>query len=250
MTRSYGMIFFFFCQWTIRFTLNFVSTFNTHKPTNIYCGTWYVYIFAEFLFLKISQIAPKKLEEKATEKEGENSRKINCPLSPSDTITAEKLEHQLLPPGSRWKITFLLRWENGLCFQVFGVWIHSPLGHWNCCSKALITEILKLPFFLVYWLGEIDFSWNLFYLCVACSGLEASRPLLWDGEKTQGTHSLLSLSSSSGVSWNRFKGLDLIECLKNYGQRFMTLYRRKRSRSSPRKRNAKKKNSCLRRPYK
>ena len=25
---------------------------------------------------------------------------------------------------------------------------------------------------------------------------------------------------------NRFKGLNLIECLKNYGQRFMTLYRR------------------------
>ena len=25
---------------------------------------------------------------------------------------------------------------------------------------------------------------------------------------------------------NRFKGLDLIECLKRYGQRFMTLYRR------------------------
>ena len=25
---------------------------------------------------------------------------------------------------------------------------------------------------------------------------------------------------------NRFKGLDLIECLKNYGLRFMTLYRR------------------------
>ena len=25
---------------------------------------------------------------------------------------------------------------------------------------------------------------------------------------------------------NRFKGLDLIECLKNYGQRFLTLYRR------------------------
>ena len=24
---------------------------------------------------------------------------------------------------------------------------------------------------------------------------------------------------------NRFKGLDLIECLKNYGQRFITLYR-------------------------
>ena len=25
---------------------------------------------------------------------------------------------------------------------------------------------------------------------------------------------------------NRFKGLDLIECLKNYGQRLVTLYRR------------------------
>ena len=25
---------------------------------------------------------------------------------------------------------------------------------------------------------------------------------------------------------NRFKGLDLIECLKSYGQRFVTLYRR------------------------
>ena len=24
---------------------------------------------------------------------------------------------------------------------------------------------------------------------------------------------------------NRFKGLDLIECMMNYGQRFMTLYR-------------------------
>ena len=32
---------------------------------------------------------------------------------------------------------------------------------------------------------------------------------------------------------NRFKGLDLIECLKNYGQRFVTLYRRQGSRPSP-----------------
>ena len=39
---------------------------------------------------------------------------------------------------------------------------------------------------------------------------------------------------------NRLKGLDLIECLMNYGQRFMTLYRIQRSRPFPRKRNAKK----------
>ena len=49
---------------------------------------------------------------------------------------------------------------------------------------------------------------------------------------------------------NRFKGLDLIECLKNYGQRFVTLYRRQGPRPSPRKRNAKRQNGCLRGPYK
>ena len=49
---------------------------------------------------------------------------------------------------------------------------------------------------------------------------------------------------------NRFKGLDLMEYLKNYGWRFMTLYRRQESRPFPRKRNAKRQNGCLRRPYK
>ena len=48
---------------------------------------------------------------------------------------------------------------------------------------------------------------------------------------------------------SRCKGLDIIECLMNYGQRFITLYRRQGSTPSPRKRNAKKANSCLRRPY-
>ena len=49
---------------------------------------------------------------------------------------------------------------------------------------------------------------------------------------------------------NRFKGLDLTECAKNYGWRFMTLDRRKGSRPFPRKRNAIRQNGCLRRPYK
>ena len=52
---------------------------------------------------------------------------------------------------------------------------------------------------------------------------------------------------------NRFKGLDLIECLMNYGMRFVTLYRRQGSRPSPWKKKCKKskmavtgglKNSC------
>ena len=49
---------------------------------------------------------------------------------------------------------------------------------------------------------------------------------------------------------NRFKGIDLIECLMNYGWRFMTLYRKQGSRPSPWKRSAKKQNGCLGRPYK
>ena len=49
---------------------------------------------------------------------------------------------------------------------------------------------------------------------------------------------------------NRFKGLDLIECLMNYGLRFVTLYRRQGSKASLWKRNAKKQNGCLGRPYK
>ena len=45
---------------------------------------------------------------------------------------------------------------------------------------------------------------------------------------------------------NTFKGLDIM----NYGRRFMTLFRRQGLRPSPWKRNAKKQNGCLRRPYK
>ena len=39
---------------------------------------------------------------------------------------------------------------------------------------------------------------------------------------------------------SRFKGLDLIECLKNYGRRFVTLYRRQGSRPSPWEKKCKK----------
>ena len=50
---------------------------------------------------------------------------------------------------------------------------------------------------------------------------------------------------------NRFKGLDWYTgCLKNYGRRFMTLYRKQGSRPSPRKRKAKRQNGCLGRLYK
>ena len=52
---------------------------------------------------------------------------------------------------------------------------------------------------------------------------------------------------------NRFKGLDLIDRVPEElwnGWRFRTLYRGQGSRRFPRKRNAQRQNSCLRRPYK
>ena len=48
---------------------------------------------------------------------------------------------------------------------------------------------------------------------------------------------------------NRLKQLDLIECLKNYRQRFLTL-QQAMIMTSLRKRNAKRKSCCLKRPYK
>ena len=51
---------------------------------------------------------------------------------------------------------------------------------------------------------------------------------------------------------NRFKELDLIDRVPEElwnGWRFETLYRGQGSRRFPRKRNAKRQNSCLRRPY-
>ena len=49
---------------------------------------------------------------------------------------------------------------------------------------------------------------------------------------------------------NRFKGLDLIECLKNYGQRFLTLYRSRDQDHPQEKEMQKRQSGCLRRPYK
>ena len=50
---------------------------------------------------------------------------------------------------------------------------------------------------------------------------------------------------------DRFKGLDLIDRVPDeLWNEVVTLYRRQGSRISPRKRNAKKQNSCLRRSYK
>ena len=61
---------------------------------------------------------------------------------------------------------------------------------------------------------------------------KTTRPFRYDLNKIPYVHTV--------EATNRFKGLDLIECLKNYGQRLMTVYRRQWSRSSPRKKKCKK----------
>ena len=49
---------------------------------------------------------------------------------------------------------------------------------------------------------------------------------------------------------NKFKGLVLIECLKYYGHKFVTLYGRQGFKPSARKTNTKGQNDCLRSCYK
>ena len=49
---------------------------------------------------------------------------------------------------------------------------------------------------------------------------------------------------------NRFKGLDLIECLMNYGMRFVTLYPETGIKTILMEKKCKKENCCLGRPYK
>ena len=92
-------------------------------------------------------------------------------------------------------------------------------------------------------------------------GLQPSKLLCpWDfpGKSTGvGCHCLLHIQAwpNSNLLYtvevtNRFKGLDLIECLKNYGWRLVTLYRRQWPKPSQRKRNTRRQSGCLRRPYK
>ena len=64
-------------------------------------------------------------------------------------------------------------------------------------------------------------------------------------------HLALPLPPQVRLFWSVHSMLaDLIECLKNYGWRFETLYRRRWSKPSPKKRSAKRQNACLKRPYK
>ena len=116
------------------------------------------------------------------------------------------------------------------------------------------TEIRLVIFFAakdgeaLYSQQKQDWELTLAQILIAKFRLElkkvgkTTRPFRYDLNQTPCDYTV--------VVRNRFKGLDLIECLMNYGWRFVTLYRRQGSRPFPWKRNAKKQNGCLRRPYK
>ena len=119
------------------------------------------------------------------------------------------------------------------------------------------TEIRLIIFFAAKD-GEALYSWPKTRLGADCGSdhellITKFRPKLKKVGKTTRPfrYDLNQIPYDSTVEvGNRFKGLDLIECLINSGMRFMTLYRRQGARPSPRKRNSKKQNSCLRRPCK
>ena len=69
-----------------------------------------------------------------------------------------------------------------------------------------------------------------------CSCLENPRDGgAWSMGPHRVGHDWSDLAAVAATVTNRVKRLDLIECLKNYGQRLVTLYRRQWSRPSPRK---------------
>ena len=126
---------------------------------------------------------------------------------------------------------------HGILQAIILEWIAIPFSRgssWPRDRTQVIREAWIPPYLsLIYR--------NMFRLKLKKLG-KATRPFKYDLNQT--------LYDYTVDVRNRFKGLDLIECLKNYGPRFMTLYKRQWSRPSPRKRNAKRQNGCLRRPYK
>ena len=110
------------------------------------------------------------------------------------------------------------------------------------CSRMKRFNILKIPI-----LPRLCYKFSVISIKIQQRILDT-----WQSDDTK-----LCLANLNQIPYdyrvevrNRFKGLDLIECLMNYGWRFMTLYRRQGSRPSPWKRNAEKQNGCLGRAYK
>ena len=137
----------------------------------------------------------------------------------------------------------------------------STPPQWACVDLAFTfwTSLMPETAFLLLISEEWGERWHSqkgelgkFWWCRCTSPTPFQGSLKVDSEKHRRPSKAYRLQSDlpPWTSHLILKGLDLIECLMNHGWRFMTLYRTQGSRPSPRKRNAKKQNGCLRRPYK
>ena len=136
--------------------------------------------------------------------------------------------------------------------------------------SGVISPLISSSIVGTYWPGEFLFQYPIILPFHTVHGVLKARILKWFAIPfSSGPHSVRLKLKKVGKTTrpfrydlnqipydytvevrNRFKELDLIECLMNYGLRFMTFYGRQGSRPSPWKRNAKKQNGCMRRPYK
>ena len=120
------------------------------------------------------------------------------------------------------------------CTQTHLIFTWSLEGPWHI--KIKIMEFLPATFKLKNWSPHF----------LTCFFITLLHILIYNTKHT------IQVWPKSNPLWlySGSEELDLIECLMNYGQRLVTLYRRQGSRPSPWKRNAKKQNGSLRRPYK
>ena len=167
-------------------------------------------------------------------------------------------------------------WDECNCAIVWAFFGIAFLWDWNeNWHFPVLWPLLSFPNLLTYWVQQfhsiIFQDWN------SSTGIP-SPPLTFFIVMLFKAH-LISHSRMSGSRWLHIPGYlalgewsqhhdyfghedlfcTVLLCilatsswylLMNYGMRFVTLYRRQRSRPSPWKRNEKKQNGCLRRPYK
>ena len=123
----------------------------------------------------------------------------------------------------------------GCCFRFGSAFIPS----------GAISPLSSSSMLGTYWPGKFIFQCHTFLPLHTVHGVSMEE--YWSGLPFR--YDVNQIPYTVEVT-NRFKGLDLIECLKYYEQSFVTLYKRQWSIPSPIKRNAKGENGCLRRPYK
>ena len=121
---------------------------------------------------------------------------------------------------------------------------HTYMTTGKAIAMTLWTFVSKMMSLLFNTLSWFVIAFLLGSKCLLISWVQPLSAMILVPKKIKSvTASTLPLSICHEV-------MGPVHEVMNYGWRFVTLYRRQESRPSPRKRNAKKQNDCLRRPYK